>query len=44
MREAAKGGDIINPAIKYFNYVIPACPVSFSVFNVLRCPIPDKRG
>jgi hypothetical protein len=35
---------INNPAIKYPNSVIPACPESFFEFNLLRRPIPDKRG
>jgi hypothetical protein len=34
----------IKPAIKYLNYVIPACPESFFTFDVLRRLIPDKRG
>jgi hypothetical protein len=35
---------IIKPAIKYLNFVIPACPESFFAFDVLRRLIPDKRG
>jgi hypothetical protein len=39
-----QSGNIINPAMKYPNSVIPACPELFFEFNLLRCLIPDKQG
>jgi hypothetical protein len=39
--EISKKITIIDPASKYLNSVIPACPESFLEFNLLRCLIPE---